>query len=418
MKRKKLTFEIRSQKNCPACGHHISVPLLFERHPLANTVRPKTDREAKQLERLPLDYVRCVECGHIYNYSFNYVNVPYSDQPYPVFNKGSIWSDFISEIHQEILAILPEKPVVVEVGHGDGSFLARLRELKPEGRYVGFDVNGAKDGEGLVEFRNEIFQPDVHLPELQPDLIVSRHVLEHLHNPLGFLQSIALVATSIGISPLTYFEVPCADRVLETGRTVDFFYEHNSQFTTNSFNKMLSKCSASVERIGYGYDKEVIYGISRLGVSNYQLAYVQKSTEYLLKTANSYVEIKKQLQELYASGVTVAVWGGLGRSSTFMNRYDMNADRFPLVIDSDLAKAGTFVPGTGQEIRFRDWLLENPVDVVIIPSQWRAADIVAEIEREGIAVKKVLIEHDGRLIDYQQERHPYKKNLASEYVTS
>ena len=26
-----LELEIRSQKSCPACGHHISVPMLFER---------------------------------------------------------------------------------------------------------------------------------------------------------------------------------------------------------------------------------------------------------------------------------------------------------------------------------------------------------------------------------------------------
>lgn len=37
-----------------------------------------------------------------------------------------------------------------------------------------------------------------------------------------------------------------------------------------------------------------------------------------------------------------------------MNAYGMDAKRFPLVVDSDLNQAGTFVPGMGQPIRFRD----------------------------------------------------------------
>ena len=410
MKNKPLEFEVRTKQACPACGHHISVPLLFERHPLALTVPPKSERQAKNLERLPLDYVRCVECGHIYNYAFDYTKIPYSDQLYPLFNKGVLWSGFIGEIQQELLAMLPQEPVVLEVGHGDGSFLAGMKELNPKGRYVGFDVSGARDGEGLVEFRIELFKPDIHLPEIMPDLIVSRQVLEHLSNPLGFLQSISLVSTAIGISPLTYFEVPCADRILETGRTSDFFYEHNSHFTTNSFNKMLSICSAFVERIGYGYDREVIYGMSRLGVPPNQVAFARKSQEYQLHAENTYFRVREQLKELYSSGVKVAVWGGLGRSSTFMNRYGMNPDRFPNVVDSDLSKVGNFVPGTGQEIRFRDWLLDNPVDVIIIPSQWRAADIISEMERTGIITKTVLIEHNGELVDYHHGNHPYKKN--------
>ena len=104
----------------------------------------------------------------------------------------------------------------------------------------------------------------------------------------------------------------------------------------------------------------------------------------------------------------IAVWGGLGRSSAFMNRYEMDAKRFPIVVDSDTHKVGTFVPGTGQEIRFRDWLLENPADIVIIPSQWRATDIISEMDRTGIMAKTVLIEHHGSLVDYYQDSHPYK----------
>ena len=56
----------------------------------------------------------------------------------------------------------------------------------------------------------------------------------------------------------------------------------------------------------------------------------------------------------------------------------------------------------------RDHLVDNPVDVVVIPPQWRAADIVLEMGRAGISVAAVLIEHGGRLIDFHADPHPYR----------
>jgi hypothetical protein len=78
-----------------------------------------------------------------------------------------------------------------------------------------------------------------------------------------------------------------------------------------------------------------------------------------------------------------------------------------LVVDSDPGKVGSFVPGTGQEIVFRDVLKNTPMDVVIIPTQWRAMDIMAEMAKEGISASQVLIEHKGQLVDFLKDEHPY-----------
>ena len=76
-----------------------------------------------------------------------------------------------------------------------------------------------------------------------------------------------------------------------------------------------------------------------------------------------------------------------GKSAAFMTQFGVDAVRFPLVVDSDQDKVGTFAPGTGQEIRFRDWLIDHPTDVVVVPPQWRARDIVDEMQRCGITAR-------------------------------
>jgi hypothetical protein len=361
------------------------------------------------MPRLPLEFVQCVRCSHIFNAAFDYADVPYSSKPNLMFNRGAAWSRFIRDLQARIIASLPAEPVVVEIGHGDASFLAALAELNPRGRYVGFDPNGAADGTRNISLRAELFDPRRHLAELKPDLLVSRHVLEHLESPLGFLQAVAFAASGAGRPARVYFEVPCADRLQETGRTVDLYYEHNSQFTTRSFTAMLEACGARDAEVGHAYDREVLFAFGTLRAEDNCSETAEQSERYRRATIASLAVIRAQLAGLACAPGGVAIWGGTGKSAAFIARYGCDAERFPLVVDSDRAKAGTFVPGTGQEIRFRDWLKENPAATVIVPPQWRAADIVREMRAEGIHPGRILIEHDGRLVDFLADAHPYQR---------
>ncbi len=102
------------------------------------------------------------------------------------------------------------------------------------------------------------------MPECKPDLVISRHVLEHLVNPLGLLQTTAFAVALAGLATRVFIEVPCIDRAIETGRTEDFYYEHNSHFTTESFTRMLHRTSNVVEMLLHGYSREIISGLVKL----------------------------------------------------------------------------------------------------------------------------------------------------------
>lgn len=395
--------------SCPACGHHIAVPFFDGgRQPLATLSWPTTAATARSLPALPLDFVMCVNCGHVFNTAFNYADVPYSEKPNLMFNRGVAWTEFLSDLRATILAQLPDRPIVVEIGHGDGSFLTAMAKERPGGRYIGFDPNGSAQSGGALEFRTELFDPATHLAELAPNMIISRHVLEHMLNPLGFLQAVAFAATCRHLDILAYFEVPCIDQAIAHRRTVDFYYEHSSQFTTGSFSRMLSLAGARVLEVGHAYGNEVVFGFAGLGAAQSALDLAHQAHAFQIATEDGLKIISAQLDRLHADAVRVAIWGGTGKSAAFMCRYGADAERFPVVVDSDRTKVGTFVPGTGQEIRFRDWLLDHPVDVIIVPPQWRAADIIAEMALAGIAARQVLIEHRGRLIDYVTDPHPYR----------
>ncbi len=393
---------------CPVCGYHVAVPFIVGgMQPLATLGWPKSASEAKTMEKLPLDFVQCPACTHVYNRSFRYGAVPYQKNPNLMFNKGAIWREHLEETRQLLVRILPDSPQVIEIGCGEGHFIRGLSESCKAGRFIGFDPNTcAKSGQG-VEFYPRLFEPFEDVRTFTPDLLVVRHVLEHFTELAGLLEPLAWSASQQGKPCWLFAEVPCIDRVFETGRLSDFYYEHVSHFTTRSFLALIQRLG-ELRTVGHGYDGEVLYGLVRLDTPETMKCVAQRATGFYEQASRSVAAITQQLDALAQRNATVAIWGGTGKSAAFMHQFGVDALRFPLVVDSDPEKVGTYVPGTGQKIVFRDVLKEMPLDIVIIPTHWRARDIVAEMMREEIKPKQVLIEHGGELVDFLSGDHPYR----------
>src|SRR4051812_21657120 len=110
--------------SCPACGHQIAVPFFDGgEQALATIAWPASEAEALAMKRLPLKFVQCVSCDHVYNHAFEYDLVPYTDKPNKMFNLAPIWNEHLSATQALVLAALPDNPTVVEIGCGSGQFL-------------------------------------------------------------------------------------------------------------------------------------------------------------------------------------------------------------------------------------------------------------------------------------------------------
>lgn len=398
---------IRAQ--CPVCHYTLAAPFFNgEEQPLATLGWAKSAEEAQGMPRHPLDYVQCPRCTHVWNRSFTYDAIPYTNNPNRMFNKGGIWQGHLKATRDIAVSMLSPNPTVIDIGCGEGHFVRGIAELLDgKGRFLGFDPNASSESGIGVEFHARYFDPIQDMLSLEPDLLIMRHVLEHLTDPAAFIDQLAWGAAQLD-KPVSFFaEMPCIDKVFGSKRLVDFFYEHPSQFTTQSFQALM-KQGGKVLALNHGYDGEVVYGLVELGVSRTYLANAQQAVNFYQQAKNSRQTIQTQLKELIASGKKIAIWGGTGKAAAFIHYFEANAEDFPLVVDSDIDKVGTFVPKTGQQIQYRDVLKMTQVDVVIIPPQWRSKDIVAEMVREDISVESVLIEHEGRLIDFLMGEHPYR----------
>jgi hypothetical protein len=395
---------------CPVCGHTQAVPFYDGgEQPLATLGWPRSAAEARAMPRYPHQFGQCPACTHVWNPAFRYDTVPYKKNPNRMFNQGGLWKGHLARTRDALLQHLPEAPTVIEIGCGEGHFVRGLAAARHgKGRFLGFDPNvSAETGLGL-EFHPRLFEPLSDMTTYAPDAVVTRHVLEHLTEPAELLEQLAWGAAALDKPCYLFAEAPCIDRVFETDRIADFFYEHVSHFTTESFRALLLRAGAVTE-LTHGYNGEVVYGLVRLGVPADRKERARSARAFLHRANANRARIRAQLDELAKSGGIVAIWGGTGKAAAFIHQFDADASRFPLVVDSDSGKAGTFVPGIGQEIVHRDALKGMTIDAIIIPTQWRAMDIAAEMQREGIRPRKILIEHEGRLIDFLGDEHPYRE---------
>ena len=113
--------------------------------------------------------------------------------------------------------------------------------------------------------------------------------------------------------------------------------------------------------------------------------------------------VHNELQTLLGEGKKIAFWGATGKGASFLNGFNLFDAQFPTVVDSDMNKVGRYVPRTAQLIRSPEYLKTNPVDIIIITTQWRAKDIFMEIKARSLPFERIMIQSNLSLTEYNGE---------------
>ena len=370
--------------------------------PLSVVNLPKTKESAIGATRYPLNFHICAFCGHVWNSDFDDTRVPYTEDSCYMYNQGQGWQVHIANV-VEMMDQYTEwfGKIAIDIGCGSGDFFTAMLNRYPDETFVGFEPG--VDAESIEAFPvvRDYFQPERDLKLHNPGLLCLRHVVEHLNNPREFLSELAYWSAQYGMSPLLFVEVPCFDKGLATGRAEDLIYEHVSHFTQTSFRTLFEGSGFDLIDTHLMYDDEIICGIAAPSCCKL-LTHAGSAREFNTRVATSHTQMDTTLGAILDSEQTVALWGGTGKSVGFINTYELDADRFPIVVDSHEAKCGKFVPGTGQEIVHSTSLLKNPADVIVITTRWRATDIYQEITQRQIPHDRVLYLDGNVLVDYKE----------------
>lgn len=336
----------------------------------------------------PISVYRCMLCGHVYNNSYD----PEFEQPFEggctMYNKGGPWHEHMQQVAQILRNTISVGPIV-EIGAGNGEFARFLHDLP----YIAYEPTAdANECSKHVETKKQYFSPEADMDLVAPDVILMRHVLEHLTDPVRFMRRLSTEAKRSGIKPKLVIEVPCVTQALKQGRVEDWVYEHPHHFSPDSLAEAARLSGWACTHMWVTYNKEVI--VAEFDV--YGMDMTSKQDRFVIMDHLHHIgdDLMAMHQQRYGN---VVLWGGAGKGATLVN---MLNKPFP-VVDSDERKWGKYVPGTAYRIESPKILHRLRPGIVVVTTSWRVGDIAEEIVREGYPVGRVANFSQGKLVTYQ-----------------
>jgi hypothetical protein len=219
-----------------------------EQLPIFQNRMHDTAQDARECPRGNIRLVQNLATGLIYNDDFRPELMTY-DEHYQ--NEQAVSATFRQHLSRvsEIISQAMGRRNLVEVGCGKGYFLEMLCEQ-------GFDVTGFDPSyEGTnPRIMRHYFAPGVGM---RANGLILRHVLEHIQNPLAFIQSLRDANSGAG---LIYLEVPCFDWICKRRAWFDIFYEHVNYFRLCDFERIFGRIIDS----GHLFGGQYIYVVADL----------------------------------------------------------------------------------------------------------------------------------------------------------
>jgi SAM-dependent methyltransferase len=348
---------------CPVCASAHGTKLLSRAGaPVHQNVLHRSAGEARSTARGDIDLMCCGACGFVWNASFDVALMNYGEE---YENSQERSARFETHLDELVASLGPlDGRTVVEVGCGNGSFLRRVLDRHPTARGVGFDP--AYRGEpvaldGRLRFRTAFYGPETAPCAPAADVVLSRHVIEHLEDPVELLRLVR-AALQDNVDARVFLETPCIEWIFDHVVVWDIFYEHCSLFTLTSLVEAGRRAGFGAVSAGHTFGGQYLWVELSPRVFDEQ-AEPHRRPETLAKGLR-YAE--KEAATLSALNARIAgeiaphaLWGAGAKGVTMANLLDPDARIFSEVIDINPLKQGHYLPGTGHPIVGADALAMN-----------------------------------------------------------
>jgi len=244
---------------------------------------------------------------------------------------------------------------VVDIGCGNGTFLKALCRVWPECRALGVDPALPHDevlADGRLTLIKGVFAPT----QLQgaPSLVVARHVLEHMPDPVGFVRELR-TASEAGSGAPVFVEVPDLEWILAHQAFWDFCYEHCNYFTPATLREVLARAGlrTTAADVTFGRQYQWIEGVPAARDDASETAgapLARRLREYAESEQGRVHAIRDRLHDLRRRGRSVAVWGMATKGIMFSLMVDPDSHLIDYTVDVNVNKQGCYVPISGRRI--------------------------------------------------------------------
>lgn len=359
--------------SCPVCGSEQTWEFLRRTAvPVHQNLVLPTRREALGVVRGDLAMTVCHACGFIFNAAFEESRLSYGASYDNTQTRSPYFRRYLSDraVHLTGSGAVTGRRIV-EVGCGKGEFLRLLVEDPSLGNTgVGFDPSYEGpdvDCEGRLRFERRFYvEACAGTPA---DVILCRHVIEHVPRPVELLATIRRAVGSAGPARV-FLETPCVEWILHNQVIWDFFYEHCSLFSAGSLRTAFERSGFSVCSVEHVFGGQYLWveavpagplpGTPPIPLDIPRLCREFAAAENRLR-ADWHSRIGR-----YAGAGKVALWGAGAKGATFAGLVDPGTRLIDCLVDLNRNKQGKFVPGTGHPILGAEQLSGRGVRTAIL----------------------------------------------------
>lgn len=349
------------------------------------------------VRRRPANFpiVLCRSCGFAFNSSFDLGLVPYGEGYENDQSKSERFANHMLEMAARVRASARGGPLrAVEVGCGQAQFLRLVLAANsaPGDRAAGFDPSYAGGETPGCEVYPAFFNANaLQNIGFTPNVIISRHVIEHIPDPLTFL---AELRNALGLLPAVdiFFETPSIDWIFENGAFWDLCYEHCSYFTPGSLRFAFEAAGFAVSSVDPVFGGQYLWLSAATGRRNAGLPPVDEThaRDFVRATAQNQSQWREMLVKLRTEG-KIAVWGAATKGATFVQDLDFDATLVDCLIDINPLKQNRFLPLTAHPVV--DWqrALSRGISTIITTNPNYAAEILTLMGDEAHRIRFVAL---------------------------
>jgi len=374
--------------NCPICELDHLIPFFsIQDIPIFCNLLWETRQAALEAPKGNIDLVFCQTCGLIYNQSYDPQKMNYAGLNYEnPLHHSAIFQKYAEELAQQLTDKFNlDHKKIVEIGCGDGYFLSLLCQ-NSACQAFGFDPSLYPNP--FTHQRLTLIQETYssHFDHVHPDMIVSRHVLEHIYDPRIFLSSLSK-PTTLDKPVFFFFEVPNVNYTLQRFLIWDIIYEHFAYYSKPALEYLFQQCNLEPISLYETYQNQFLCiegsnQTANVSLSNdfsVMLAELSKQVRFFETHIDQKIkQWKTVLNELKRSSKNTVIWGSGSKGVMLLNlmKDQLSVDA---IVDINPQKQGKFIPGTGTLIIAPQDLQTSPPDVVLITNPVYEEEIQSQL---------------------------------------
>jgi len=331
-------------------------------------------RSATSVPRGDLRLSCCRSCDFIFNDAFDEKSVLYGS----AYDNRQHFSDYFNDYMRKVSeCLIYRKGVthsrIIEVGCGDGTFLKLLLSDEQNGNTgVGFDPSYCgpeSDCNGRARFIVDYY--DRRYTDFGADMVVCRHVIEHIADPIAFLTNIRDALDKQSHSTV-FLETPDVRWILENNSFWDFCYEHCSYFSPESLSSALMIAGFEPVELIKTFRGQYMLSVAKPveenacnGVRDKPKSEIPDLAEEYAQHAQSFIRKSRSILKNLSENDAIFLWGAGAKGVMYANLIDPDAECISGIVDVNPDKQGGFTPGSGHMVISPEQLPENGLVVIM-----------------------------------------------------